>query len=327
VSNLYLTRPAVELAERLGELAGGGVRTFFCNSGTEANEAAIKLARRRGRSLHRDKLTLVAAEGSFHGRTLGALSVTGQPAKREPFEPLPGAVTFVPYGDADALAAAVDDRTAAVLLEPVQGESGVLVPPDGYLAAARRIADAHDALLILDEVQTGVGRTGAWFAHQHDEVRPDVMTLAKGLGGGIPIGACLAFGDTGDVLLTGDHGSTFGGNPVACAAALAVLDVIAEDDLVGAAAARGEQLERGVVRLKEAGVAVRGRGLMRAVSLNAPIAKLLEASAREAGFLVNAIGDHAVRLVPPLVISAAEVDSFLAALPGLLNRVAVPAGG
>jgi acetylornithine aminotransferase len=328
VSNLYLTRPAVDLAERLSDLTGGGARTFFCNSGTEANEAAIKLARRRGRTVHADKVTIVAAEGSFHGRTLGALSVTGQPAKREPFEPLPGGVRFVAYGDAEALAEAVDEGTAAVLLEPIQGESGVLVPPPGYLAAARRIADTHGALLILDEVQTGIGRTGAWFAHQHDDVRPDVMTLAKGLGGGIPIGACLAFGPAGDVLVAGDHGSTFGGNPVACAAALAVLDVVADEGLVAAARTRGDELERGIMALGLPEIAeVRGLGLMRALACVTPTAKRVEAAAREAGFLVNAIGDHTVRLVPPLVLTPAEADRFVAALPALVGGVEAVVGG
>jgi acetylornithine/N-succinyldiaminopimelate aminotransferase len=325
VSNLYLTRPAVELAERLSGLAGGDARTFFCNSGAEANETAIKLARRRGRAVRPDKLTIVAAEGGFHGRTLGALSVTGQPAKRAPFEPLPGHVVFVPYGDADALAAAMDHHTAAILLEPIQGESGVHVPADTYLAAARRVADDHDALLILDEVQTGVGRTGAWFAHQHVGVRPDVMTLAKGLGGGLPIGACMAFGPAGGVLTAGDHGSTFGGNPVVCTAALAVLDVVEEQSLVPRAGLVGDRFAAAVEALGLPEVeTVRGRGLMRAIGLSGSNARALELAARQAGFLVNAIGDSTVRLVPPLVVTESELDSFVRVMPALAGHDGTP---
>lgn len=306
VSNLYLTKPALDLAERLVALAGVDGKVFFCNSGAEANEAALKLTRRAtGRP------GFVATEGSFHGRTFGALAVTGQPAKRAPFEPLPGPVTFVPYGDADALRAAVDGTTAAVILEPIQGENGVVPAPPGYLAAARDAAHENGALLILDEVQTGVGRTGAWYAWQHEGVVPDVMTLAKGLGGGLPIGACVGFGAAAGALQPGDHGSTFGGNPVVCAAALAVLDVIETDGLLDAATKLGE-------RLAEAPVPSRGKGLLRALLVDG--AKEFETRAREAGFLVNAIGEGAVRLAPPLVLSEADVEAFLAAVPGLLAR-------
>ena len=306
VSNLYATTPSATLAERLVALAGEPGKVFFCNSGAEAVEAALKLARKATGRGH-----YVAAEGSFHGRTMGALSVTGQPAKRAAFEPLVAPVTFVPYGDADALRAAVTDDTAAVILEPVQGENGVVVPPPGYLAAARATADAHGALLVLDEVQTGVGRTGAWFAWQHEGVVPDVMTLAKGLGGGLPIGATVGFGAAADAFAPGDHGSTFGGNPVACAAAHAVLDVVEEEGLLNAATELGELIGR-------APVPTRGRGLLRALLVDG--AKGVEARAREAGFLVNAIGDGVVRLTPPLVIGEADVEAFLAALPALLGR-------
>ncbi len=323
VSNLFLTEPAVSLAERLVTLVGSPGRVFFANSGAEANEAAIKLARRRGRAIDPAKTDLVAAEGSFHGRTLGALSVTGQPTKRTPFEPLPAGVTFVPYGDADALAGAVGPTTAAIILEPILGEGGVVTPPAGYLEAARAVATEHDALLILDEVQTGVGRTGRWFAFQHSEIVPDVVTMAKGLGGGLPIGACIGVGPAGDVLQPGDHGSTFGGNPVVAAAALAVLDVIAEERLVESAAVLGTYLESAVRRLEHPLVRdVRGMGLLRAIVLTMPLAKALEGCLRDAGYLVNVVAPDAIRLAPPLVVTAADLAGFLGVLPAALDEVA-----
>ncbi|MEZ5095387.1 MAG: acetylornithine transaminase [Nocardioides sp.] len=269
VSNFFATPPQVELAERLLGLLGRDGRVFLTNSGTEANEAAFKLTRRTGRT------HLVAAEGAFHGRTMGALALTAKEAYRVPFEPLPGEVTFVPYGDADALAAAVTDRTAAIVLEPVQGEAGVVVPPRDYLAAAQRIADRHGALLWLDEVQTGIGRMGEWFAHRHpglaEPVLPDVVTLAKGLGGGIPIGACMAFGDAASLLQPGHHGTTFGGNPVATAAALAVLDTIESHDMMANATARGEQLTGALLAEHEV-ADVHGAGLLLGVQLALPVA-------------------------------------------------------
>ena len=245
-SNFYATEPGIALAEELVALLGAEqqTRVFFCNSGTEANELAFKLSRLTGRT------KLVAAQEGFHGRTMGSLALTGQPAKQAPFEPLPGYVSHVPYGDTDALAAAVGDDTAAVFLEPIMGESGVVVPPEGYLAAARDITARHGALLVLDEVQTGMGRTGAFFAHQHDGITPDVVTLAKGLGGGLPIGACLAVGPAADLLTPGLHGSTFGGNPVCTAAALAVLRVLAAEDLVRRAEVLGKSLRHGVESLQ-----------------------------------------------------------------------------
>jgi acetylornithine/N-succinyldiaminopimelate aminotransferase len=314
VSNLYATRPARDLADRLVALAGIDGAVFFANSGAEANEAALKLARRAtGRT------AFVAADGSFHGRTMGALAVTGQPAKRAPFEPLPGPVTFVPYGDAAALATAVTTDTAALILEPIQGESGVVPPPPGYLAAARAACDRTGALLVLDEVQTGVGRTGEWFAWQADGVRPDVMTLAKGLGGGLPIGACVGFGAAAHGFMPGDHGSTFGGNPVVCAAALAVLDVIERDGLRDAAKDLGERLAAATSgTVKEA----RGAGLLRGLVLFEPTAKAAEAAARDAGFLVNAIGPDVLRIAPPLVVSEDDLDAFAAALPRVLAAAA-----
>ena len=314
-SNLYATEPGVALAESLVGLLGAPARAFFCNSGTEANEVAFKITRLTGRT------KLVAAEGAFHGRTMGSLALTGQPSKQAPFAPLPGDVTFVPYGDVDALRSAVDSTTAAVFLEPIMGEGGVVVPPAGYLAAARDITAEHGALLVLDEVQTGVGRTGAFFAHQHDGVTPDVVTLAKGLGGGLPIGACLAIGATAELLTPGLHGSTFGGNPVCTAAALAVLRVLADERLIERADVLGKTLSHGIESLAHPLVGhVRGRGLLRGVVLTAPSAKHVETAAREAGFLVNAAAPDVVRLAPPLVITETQIDSFLAALPAVLDK-------
>ena len=304
-SNLALTPPAVELAEKLLVLldpsgAGDG-RVFFCNSGAEANEAAFKLARRTGRT------RVIVAERSFHGRTMGSLALTAQPAKQDPFRPLPGDVVAVPYGDAAALRAAVDDATAAVFLEPIQGEAGVIPATPGYLRAAREACDAHGALLVLDEVQTGIGRTGAWFAHQHEGVRPDVVTLAKGLGGGLPIGACVAFGPAAALLGPGSHGSTFGGNPVSCAAALAVLSVIERDNLVNQAMTQGERLAA-IIGSHSVVSHVRGRGLLLGAVLSAPVAGDLEGACRRHGLIVNAIGSDVIRLAPPLVISDEDLD-------------------
>jgi len=315
-SNLYATEPGIALAEALVDQLGADaqVRVFFCNSGTEANEVAFKITRLTGRT------KLVAAQGAFHGRTMGSLALTGQPAKQAPFEPLPGDVTHVPYGDTEALAAAVDDDTAAVFLEPIMGEGGVVVPPAGYLVAARELTARHGALLVLDEVQTGVGRTGAFFAHQHDGITPDMVTLAKGLGGGLPIGACLAVGAAADLLTPGLHGSTFGGNPVCTAAALAVLRVLADEDLVGRADVLGKALSHGVESLGHPLVEhVRGRGLLRGIVLTAPAGKAVETAARDAGFLVNAATPEVIRLAPPLVITEPQIDSFVNALPGILD--------
>ncbi|MFA7512823.1 acetylornithine transaminase [Mycolicibacterium vanbaalenii] len=316
-SNLYATEPGVALAESLVGLLGAPAKAFFCNSGTEANEAAFKITRLTGRT------KVVAAEGAFHGRTMGSLALTGQPSKRAPFEPLPGGVTHVPYGDIDELRRVVDDQTAAVFLEPIMGEGGVVVPPAGYLVAAREITAAHGALLVLDEVQTGVGRTGAFYAHQHDGITPDIVTLAKGLGGGLPIGACLAIGDTADLLTPGLHGSTFGGNPVCTAAALAVLKVLADEGLVERADVLGKTIAHGVESLGHPLVDhVRGRGLLRGIVLTADAAKPVETAAREAGFLVNAAAPAIVRLAPPLVITEAQVETFLSALPAILDKAA-----
>ena len=314
VSNFFATEPQVALAERLLALLGwNDGRVFFSNSGAEANEAALKLTRRTGRS------RLVAAEGSFHGRTMGALALTSKAAYREPFEPLPGEVTFVPFDDVAALAAAMDDTVAAVVLEPIQGEAGVVVPSAGYLAAAQGIARDHGALLWLDEVQTGIGRTGSWFAHQLlDGIEPDVVTLAKGLGGGMPIGATVAQGAAASLLQPGNHGTTFGGNPVAAAAALAVLDTIVSDDLLAHTIARGDQLA--ALLAQQTGVLeVTGAGLMRGAELDGPYAVQAVAAAREAGFILNATGPTRLRFVPPLVITDDDLRALGAALPAILD--------
>ncbi|QEM46633.1 acetylornithine transaminase [Mycolicibacterium grossiae] len=321
-SNLYATEPGIALAEALVAHLGGDApaRVFFANSGTEANEVAFKLTRLTGRT------RLIAADGAFHGRTMGSLALTGQPSKQAPFAPLPGDVTHVPYGDVAALEAAVDDRTAAVFLEPIMGEGGVVTPPPGYLAAARDVTTRHGALLVLDEVQTGVGRTGAFYAHSHDGITPDVVTLAKGLGGGLPIGACLAVGPAADLLTPGLHGSTFGGNPVCTAAALAVLRTLAEEDLITRADVLGKVLAHGIEGTGHPLVDhVRGRGLLRGIVLTAPQAKAVETAARDAGYLVNAAAPDVVRLAPPLVVTEAQVDGFVAALPGILDVASEPA--
>ncbi|MEU8116311.1 acetylornithine transaminase [Micromonospora sp. NPDC048947] len=322
VSNLYVAEPPVALAELLLALAGRPGRVFFANSGAEANEAAFKLSRRTGRT------QVVATTGGFHGRTMGALALTGQPAKADPFRPLPGEVTHVDYGDVAALDAAVSEATAMVILEPVQGENGVVVPPAGYLAAARRITARHGALLVLDEVQTGVGRTGHWFAHQAEGVEPDVVTLAKGLGGGLPIGATLAFGPAADLLTPGSHGTTFGGNPVSCAAALAVVATIANEGLLDNVKRVGERLRHGIEALGHPLIAeVRGSGLLLGVALTAPVSSVLAEALREAGFLVNPVQPGVVRLAPPLILTAAQADTFLAALPAALDATAPAAAG
>ena len=316
-SNFYATEPGVQLAESLVKRLGAPARVFFCNSGTEANEIAIKITRLTGRT------KLVAAQGSFHGRTMGSLALTGQPAKQKPFEPLPGYVTHVPYGDVEAMEAAVGDDTAAVFLEPILGEGGVVVPPPGYLAAVRAITEKHGALLVLEEVQTGIGRTGSFFGHQHEGITPDIVTLAKGLGGGLPIGACLAIGPAADLMTPGLHGSTFGGNPICAAAALAVLNTLDSEKLVERAADLGDKLNVEVESLGHPLVDhMRGRGLLRGLVLTAPRGKEFEAAAREAGFLVNAAGPDVIRLAPPLIVSEAQIDSFVAALPGILDEAA-----
>ncbi|MGW0658824.1 acetylornithine transaminase [Streptodolium elevatio] len=327
VSNLFISTRAVELAERILGLTGRDGRVFFCNSGAEANEAAFKIARKTGRP------EVVTAEGSFHGRTMGSLALTGQPGKREGFEPLPGGVKYVPFGDIDALDAAVTERTAAVLLEPIQGEFGVRPLPPGYLERAREITTERGALLMLDEVQTGTGRTGYWFAHQDPYfggVQPDVMTLAKGIGGGLPLGACVAFGAAAELLGPGQHASTFGGNPVCCAAGLAVFDTLAADGLLDRTRALGAHIKAGVEALGHPLVDhVRGAGLLLGIVLTTPVAGQVADAAGDAGFLVNAVAPDVIRLAPPLVVDDADVAELIAALPQILDAAsaASAAGG
>jgi acetylornithine/N-succinyldiaminopimelate aminotransferase len=320
VSNLFLTRPQVELAEKLLELAGAEGRVFFTNSGTEANEAAFKITRRTGRT------HVVAAVDGFHGRTMGSLALTSKEAYRAPFEPLPGNVTFVPYGDEAALAAAVTTETAAVVLEPLQGEAGVLVPPVGYLAAARQITRQVGALLWLDEIQTGMGRTGEWFAAAADpDIAPDLVTIAKGLGGGFPIGACIALGDAAHLLEPGNHGTTFGGNPVACAAALAVIGVIESEDLLERTVVLGQKLRDGLAadpRVTE----VRGEGLLIGLTLSEPLSAEVHTAALAAGYILNNPTPDRIRLAPALVLTDEDAAAFLAAWPGILDRAFEGAG-
>ncbi|MFJ5532209.1 acetylornithine transaminase [Streptomyces sp. NPDC093261] len=317
VSNLFIAEPPVALAERLLQLFGRDGKVFFCNSGAEANEGAFKIGRLTGRT------HMVATDGGFHGRTMGALALTGQPGKQEPFRPLPGEVTHVPYGDAQALAAAVTEETALVIIEPVQGENGVVVPPAGYLKAARAITAATGALLVLDEVQTGIGRTGHWFEYQaHEGVLPDVVTLAKGLGGGLPLGATVAFGRAAELLQPGQHGTTFGGNPVACAAGLAVVETIAADGLLENVKRQSERLREGIESLGHPLIDhVRGAGLLLGIVLSEPLAQQAQQAAQDAGLLVNAPAPNVVRLMPPLNLGDDDVAAFLRALPGVLDAV------
>jgi acetylornithine/N-succinyldiaminopimelate aminotransferase len=324
-SNLYLTTPMLDLAERLARITGwDDARTFFAQCGATANEAALKLARRWGKQRDPAKVRVVTLEGSFHGRTFATLEATGQPAKHDPFEPLLGYVDTVAYDDPDALAAAVTDDHCAVLLEVVQGEGGVRIVPDDVLRAARSACDAHDALLIVDEVQTGIGRTGPWFAFQNTDVQPDVVTVAKALANGLPIGACIARGAAAHVLQPGDHATTFGGNPVTCAAAVAVIDTIERDDLLTSAATRADELRTGLDRIaarSPLAVGVRGRGMLLGLELARPVARDVEAACRERNLLVNAVAADVVRLAPPLVIRTDEVALACSILDAALIHV------
>ncbi|WP_030616252.1 acetylornithine transaminase [Streptomyces sclerotialus] len=324
VSNFFVAEPTVALAERLLSIAGGRPgRVYFSNSGAEANEAAFKIGRLTGRT------HVVSTAGGFHGRTMGSLALTGQPAKQDPFRPLPGDVTYVPYGDTEALRKAVTTDTAFVILEPVQGENGVIVPPAGYLQEAREITAATGTLLVLDEIQTGIGRTGHWLESQaQGVVDADIVTLAKGLGGGLPIGATLAYGKAAELLTPGAHGSTFSGNPVVCAAALAVLDTIEADGLLDHVKRAGERLRDGIEALGHPLVgSVRGAGLLLGIVLSGPHAPKVQQAAQDAGLLVNAVAPDVVRLAPPLIVSDAEVDTFLQKLPGVLDAAGEAADG
>ncbi|WP_293782911.1 acetylornithine transaminase [uncultured Aeromicrobium sp.] len=314
ISNFFTSIPQVELAERLLGLLQAPGRVFFTNSGTEANEAALKATRRTGRT------RLVVAEGSFHGRTMGALALTSKEAYRVPFEPLPGDVTWVPYGDEAALAAAVDGTVAAVVLEPIQGEAGVVVPPAGYLAAARDITSQNGALLWIDEVQTGMGRTGDWFAHGVAGITPDLVTLAKGLGGGLPIGACIGLGDAGTLLGPGQHGTTFGGNPVATRAALTVIDTIEGEGLLASVKDLEQMFRTGLADVPGV-VAVTGRGLLLGVVLDQPIASAVMNAALDAGVIVNAPTADRLRLAPPFVLTPDQAREAIATVRAVIEEV------
>ena len=305
VSNFFAHPQGLRLASRLQEMTGDSQsRVFFCNSGAEANEAALKISRRTGRS------RIVATQGSFHGRTMGALSMTGQPSKREPFAPLLKGITHVPYGDLSAMSRAVSKKTAMIIVEPIMGEAGVITPEDGYLAGLREFCDRVGALLVFDCVQTGIGRTGQWFGFEHEKVQPDVVTLAKGLGGGLPLGATIAYGRAAELLQPGDHGTTFGGNPIACAAANAVLDVIENKNLMKSARVFEKKIKKSLSAVP--GVSeVRGRGMLIGIELRTPIAKKVAASMLEAGVIVNAANDQTIRIAPPLIVTTPQIEKFI----------------
>ena len=315
VSNFFSHPQGLLLASRLQKMTGdSNARIFFCNSGAEANEAALKISRRTGRT------RIVAAQGSFHGRTMGALSMTGQPSKREPFTPLLKGITHVPYGDLSAMSRAVTRKTAMVIIEPIMGEAGVITPEDGYLAGLRVICDRVGALLVFDCVQTGIGRTGQWFGFEHENVQPDVVTLAKGLGGGLPLGATIAYGRTAQLLQPGDHGTTFGGNPVACAAANAVLDVIESKKLMQSTRVFERKIKKSVSHIP--GVSeVRGRGLLLGIELDSPIAKQVAAAMLDAGVIVNAANEQTIRIAPPLIVTMPQIEKFIMTFKKVMKEV------
>ena len=305
VSNFYIHEPGLRLAERLKSFTGEkDARIFFCNSGAEANEAALKLSRKTGRK------KVVSTIGGFHGRTLGALSLTGQPEKRDLFAPIIEKIKYVPFGDVAAMSKAVNQKTAMVIVEPIQGENGVITPPAGYLKALREICDANGALLVIDAVQTGMGRTGFWFGYEHEEITPDVITLAKGLGGGLPLGAMIAIGPASHLLKPGEHGSTFGGNPVSCAAGLAVINEIEKKALNERALELGEFLKSELLKIE--GVQdVRGRGLLLGIVLEQEWAKEIANYLMAKGVLVNAPNSNTIRIAPPLIVTKTECAKFV----------------
>jgi acetylornithine aminotransferase len=315
VSNFFAHPQGLRLASRLQEMTGDSqARIFFCNSGAEANEAALKISRRTGRS------RIVATQGAFHGRTMGALSMTGQPSKREPFAPLLKGITHVPYGDVSAMSRAVSKKTAMVIVEPIMGEAGVITPDVGYLAELRVICDRVGALLVFDCVQTGIGRTGEWFGFEHEKVQPDVLTLAKGIGGGLPLGATIAYGKAAQLLEPGDHGTTFGGNPIACAAANAVLDVIESKKLMQSAKVFEKKIKKSISAVP--GVSeVRGRGLLLGIELATPIAKKVAAEMLDAGIIVNAANEKTIRIAPPLIVTMTQVEKFISVFKKVMKEV------
>jgi acetylornithine/N-succinyldiaminopimelate aminotransferase len=315
VSNFFAHPQGLRLASRLQEMTGDSqARIFFCNSGAEANEAALKISRRTGRS------RIVATQGAFHGRTMGALSMTGQPSKREPFAPLLKGITHVPYGDVSAMSRAVSKKTAMVIVEPIMGEAGVITPDVGYFAELRVICDRVGALLVFDCVQTGIGRTGEWFGFEHEKVQPDVLTLAKGIGGGLPLGATIAYGKAAQLLEPGDHGTTFGGNPIACAAANAVLDVIESKKLMQSAKVFEKKIKKSISAVP--GVSeVRGRGLLLGIELATPIAKKVAAEMLDAGIIVNAANEKTIRIAPPLIVTMTQIEKFISVFKKVMKEV------
>jgi acetylornithine aminotransferase len=305
VSNLYANPTSLELAAKLIAMTGDDqARVFFCNSGAEANEAALKLSRKTGRN------KIISTIGSFHGRTLGALSLTGQSAKRDMFAPIIKKIAYLPYGDLKAMRKAINKRTAMVIIEPIQGENGVIAPPAGYLKEIRALCDQTGALMVIDAIQTGMGRTGFWFGYEHEDIKPDVITLAKGLGGGLPLGAMIALGRSANLFQPGEHGSTFGGNPVSCAAGLAAISVIEKNHLSENALLLGEFLRKQIVEIS--GVSeVRGRGLLLGIGLDKPWAKEISNYLLAKGVLVNAPNENTIRIAPPLIITKRECQKFV----------------
>jgi len=315
VSNLYSHPSGVALAAKLQELTGDKhARIFFCNSGAEANEAALKLSRKSGRS------RIVATTGSFHGRTMGALSLTGQPSKRNPFKPLLKNVKHVTFGDISAMRRAVNKKTAMIIVEPIMGEAGVIVPPFGYLKQLRELCDEHGVLLVFDCVQTGIGRTGTWFGYEEEKIRPDVITLAKGLGGGLPLGAMITLGNSAPQFAPGEHGTTFGGNPVAAAAGLAAIEFITKTNLLMTVKRYGKRLKiklgavRGVTQ-------VRGRGLLLGIVLDGAYAKNLAAKLSDRGILVNAANEETIRIAPALIVTKVQIDKFITIFSQCMQEV------
>jgi acetylornithine aminotransferase len=315
VSNFYAHPNVLELAEKLQKLTGDkGARVFFCNSGAEANEAALKLSRKTG------KYKVVATQEAFHGRTMGALSLTGQPSKRNPFKPLIKGIKHVPFGDSAAMKRAITKKTAMVIVEPIMGEAGVIVPPSDYLKNLRQYCDDNGALLVFDCVQTGMGRTGDWFGYEYSGVKPDVITLAKGLGGGLPLGAMIALGSASKLFVAGDHGSTFGGNPVATAAALAVISSIEKEKILSHVDEVGEYLLTELALIP--GVTeVRGAGLLIGLTLNAPVAKALTKKCQDLGALINAPGDSTIRIAPALNVSMKQAQKFVTIFSQAMKEV------
>jgi len=313
VSNFFSHPEVLTLAAHLQELVGDkNARTFFCNSGAEANEAAFKLSRLTGRK------KVVATTGAFHGRTMGALSLTGQPAKRDPFLPLVKGVKHIPFDDVSAMRKAITKKTAMFIIEPIQGENGVVMPPAGYLKAARLRTHETGTLLVIDAVQTGMGRTGTWFGYEHEGITPDVITLAKGIGGGLPLGAMIALGKSANLLTPGTHGTTFGGSPVACAAANATIDFLKRENILKQNVVKGDFIKTEISTVPGVGE-VRGQGLLIGIVLNNPIAKKVATELLDLGFIVNPANDHVIRLAPPLVITNEQISEFIKAFTKVVS--------